>query len=240
MIVTIALLDISAIREAANEIDIKLALHLSWVESRALYHNLKTKLAMNTLNKDEASKLWVPNLIYRNNKENDDTRSEKSRLKISREGISSRSGVDVVDEIEVFQGSENPVILMQAYTKVFKCEYHLATFPFDTQVAFTVDLVNDNLCFQMCHVKLVVDEADRDSIDLVLGEAKLDMGKELTEYFMTDDPSLVFDEEGGVDFKIIFKRRLSNEVRNTWPYQGLASYCKAETNFTFHFSIINA
>ena len=71
----------------------------------------------------------------------------------------------------------------------------------------------------MCHVKLVVDEADRDSIDLVLGEAKLDMGKELTEYFMTDDPSLVFDEEGGVDFKIIFKRRLSNEVGNTWPYQ---------------------
>ena len=218
MIVTIALLDISAIREAANEIDIKLALHLSWVESRALYHNLKTKLAMNTLNKDEASRLWVPNLIYRNNKENDDTRSEKSRLKISREGSFSRSGVDVVDEIEVFEGSENPVILMQAYTKVFKCEYHLATFPFDTQVAFTVDLVNDELCFQVCHVKLVVDEADKDSIDLVLGEAKLDMGKELTEYFMTDDPSLVFDEEGGVDFKIIFKRRLSNEVGNTWPY----------------------
>ena len=145
MIVTIALLDISAIREAANEIDIKLALHLSWVESRALYHNLKTKLAMNTLNKDEASRLWVPNLIYRNNKENDDTRSEKSILKISREGSFSRSGVDVVDEIEVFQGSENPVILMQAYTKVFKCEYHLATFPFDTQVAFKVDLVNDNI-----------------------------------------------------------------------------------------------
>ena len=147
VIVSIALLDISAIREAANEIDIKLALHLSWVESRALYHNLKTKLAMNTLNKDEASRLWVPNLIYRNNKENDDTRSEKSRLKISREGSFSRSGVDVVDEIEVFVGSENPVILMQAYTKIFKCEYHLATFPFDTQVAFKVDLVNDNLTF---------------------------------------------------------------------------------------------
>ena len=123
-------------------------LHLRWVESRALYHNLKAKLSMNTLNKEEAASLWVPNLIYRspnlinkvlnltcrNNKENDDTRSEKSRLKISREGNFSRSGVDVVDEIEIFEGNENPLILMQSYTKVFKCEYHLATFPFDTQV----------------------------------------------------------------------------------------------------------
>lgn len=97
----------------------------------------------------------------------------------------------------------------------------------------------------MCHVKLVVDEADRDSIDLVLGEAKLDMGKELTEYFMTDDPSLVFDEEGGVDFKIIFKRRLSNEVGITWPYQFMTPFLNSATflfqtvskcaSFIFHF-----
>ena len=60
----------------------------------------------------------------------------------------------------------------------------------------------------------MVDEADRSSIDLVIGEAKLEMGKELTEYFMTEDPSLVYDDEDGVDLKIIFKRRLSNEV--TW------------------------
>ena len=58
----------------------------------------------------------------------------------------------------------------------------------------------------------MVDEADRDSIELVIGEAKLEMGKELTEYFMTDEPFLVYDNEEGVDLKIIFKRRLSNEV----------------------------
>ena len=58
----------------------------------------------------------------------------------------------------------------------------------------------------------MVYEADRDSIELVIGEAKLEMGKELTEYFMTDEPSLVYDNEEGVDLKIIFKRRLSNEV----------------------------
>ena len=58
----------------------------------------------------------------------------------------------------------------------------------------------------------MVDEADKDSIELVIGEAKLEMGKELTEYFMTDEPSLVYDNEEGVDLKIIFKRRLSNEV----------------------------
>ena len=32
----------------------------------------------------------------------------------------------------------------------------------------------------------------------------------------------------------------SSQIKVTFSFQGLASYCKAETTFTFHFSIINA
>ena len=134
--VSLTLLDISAIREAANEIDIKFTIELMWTEPRATYHNLKEKTSLNILEYSEASLLWVPNLIYRNNKDNDDIESSitKSRVKIVRKGNFTRSGLESVDEIEVFKGEDNPLILVQSYTKSFKCTYSLLAFPFDTQV----------------------------------------------------------------------------------------------------------
>ena len=80
--------------------------------------------------------LWVPKLIYRNNKDNDNTRSElmNSNIMIIRKGNFTRSNLDVVDETEIFSGLENPIRMVQSYTKEFKCQYNLLVFPFDTQV----------------------------------------------------------------------------------------------------------
>ena len=134
--VSLTLLDISAIREAANEIDIKFTTELKWIEPRATYHNLKEDISQNNLEKIEAIQLWIPNLIYRNNKDNDDILSgfDKSEVKIDRMGNFTRSGIESVDEIEIFMGKDNPLIMLQSYTKVFKCKYNLIAFPFDTQV----------------------------------------------------------------------------------------------------------
>ena len=57
-----------------------------------------------------------------------------SHLKIIRNGNFTRSSTDEVDEIEIFKGSENPIVMVQSYTKTFKCRYELRAFPFDTQV----------------------------------------------------------------------------------------------------------
>ena len=134
--VSLTLLDISAIREADNEIDIKFTTELKWTEPRATYHNLKEKTSLNHLEDLEASQLWIPNLMYRNNKDNDNIAAgfAKSKIKIIRNGNFTRSGLDSVDEIEIFRGEDNPIILVQSYTKVFKCKYSLIAFPFDTQV----------------------------------------------------------------------------------------------------------
>ena len=125
--VSFTLLDISAIREADNEIDIKFMIELKWTEPRATYHNLKQDISQNNLEYSESSQLWIPNLIYRNNKDNDDIASgfAKSKIKIGRKGIFTRSGLESVDEIEIFRGEDNPIILVQSYTKVFKCQYSL-------------------------------------------------------------------------------------------------------------------
>ena len=39
----------------------------------------------------------------------------------------------------------------------------------------------------------MVDETDEESVNLVVGEARLEAGKELTKYFITEDPKLVND-----------------------------------------------
>ena len=134
--VSLNLLDVAGIREADNEIDIKFRAQFDWFESRATFHNLKKRSSQNTLVDTDINRLWIPNIVYRNNKDNDDTLTalEKSRLKIKRMGNFSRSSLDILDEVEIFQGSENPISMTQSYTKPFKCKYELRYFPFDTQV----------------------------------------------------------------------------------------------------------
>ena len=202
VLVTMSLLDISAIRETDNEIDIKLTTELQWNESRAMFHNLKREATQNTLEQDDVKRLWFPNLVYRNNKENFDMKSgiRDANLKIRRDGSFVRSGLDTVDEIEIFSGNENPIMMIQSYTKSFKCKFDLRVFPFDTQV---------------CYINLDVQEADIKGINLLLGEAKMETDRELTEHFITKDPKspqLKQTTKKEVRLEIIFKRRITHEA----------------------------
>ena len=52
----------------------------------------------------------------------------------AREGNVTRSGFDNVDEIEIFKGAENSLIMSQTYTHEFQCSYDFSMYPFDTQV----------------------------------------------------------------------------------------------------------
>ena len=91
---------------------------------------------LNTLEPSDVIQLWIPKLIYRNNKDNDNTRSawKKSQLMVIRKGNFTRSSLNEVDEIVIFSREENPIIMAQSYTKEFRCKYNLQVFPFDTQV----------------------------------------------------------------------------------------------------------
>ena len=134
--VSITLLDVASIRESKNEIDLKFMVVLQWLDFRAVYYNLKNESSQNILDEQDVKNLWIPNLFYQNNKDNDNTKTalDRSDLKILRKGKFARSGLEVADEIEIFEGSENPIQLSQSLTKEFKCKYELVFFPFDTQV----------------------------------------------------------------------------------------------------------
>ena len=57
---------------------------------------------------------------------------------ITREGDFTRSGRDILDEIEIFKGDENMLTMRQTYTHKFQCVYILDRYPFDTQVELKV------------------------------------------------------------------------------------------------------
>ena len=55
-------------------------------------------------------------------------------MTVTREGNFTRSGIEEVDEAEIFKGAENRLTMNQTYTWEFQCKYKLQRYPFDAQV----------------------------------------------------------------------------------------------------------
>ena len=55
-------------------------------------------------------------------------------MTITREGNFTKSPVNVLEEINIFEGHQNRITFQQVYSKTFKCVYQLELYPFDTQV----------------------------------------------------------------------------------------------------------
>ena len=138
--VSIDILKLVDIKEEDYSIEIQFSITLTWKENRATYHNLKHRTSLNALTKEEIHKLWLPKVIYENTDQKDTTRlgdrewEWETRVVVDRQGNFTRSEVNVVDEIEVFNGVENNLIMSQTYTREFQCAYDFSRYPFDTQV----------------------------------------------------------------------------------------------------------
>ena len=140
--VSIHLLKLVDIDEENYSIKIQFEITLKWKENRATYHNLKRKASLNALTEENVQMLWLPKLIYENTDQKETTRlgdiwEWETLVVVNRETDEKqimRSGLDVVDETEVFNGAENSLIMSQTYTHNFQCSYVLSAYPFDIQV----------------------------------------------------------------------------------------------------------
>ena len=131
------------IEEVDHKIEFQFGIVLEWPEIRALFHNLKFKSSLNALTDDEILQLWLPYVIYDNTDMKEVVQLEdgtKTTVTVSREGGFTRSGLEVTDEIEIFEGGENKLTMNQTYSKKFQCEYQLHRYPFDIQVTFNSHL----------------------------------------------------------------------------------------------------
>ena len=127
------------IEEVDHSIHLQFQISLSWKENRVRYQNLKKQTSLNALTMDNIFRIWLPLIVYENTDQKEVTRigmewEWATDVTVTREGNFTRSGVEEVDEAEIFEGAENRLTMNQTYTLEFQCYYELRRYPFDTQV----------------------------------------------------------------------------------------------------------
>ena len=130
--ISIDLLKIGNMEETYHKIDFKFKISMEWKENnRVVFHNLKQDTTLNALSKTDIASLWLPLVTYDNTDQNEVTRlgamwEWNTQVSVIMEGDFTRSGLDMIDETEIFEGGENTLFMQQVY--------NLQDYPFDTQV----------------------------------------------------------------------------------------------------------
>ena len=134
------------ILEEEYAIKFQLEIALKWGEHRASFHNLKIDETLNVLSEEDIHSLWLPNVVYENTNQKLTTRlgydfEWKTHLLVERNSDGIRSGPELIDEREIFKGSENNLVMLQTYTHAFQCSFRLVLYPFDTQVGLDLSTI---------------------------------------------------------------------------------------------------
>ena len=134
---------ILGISEVDQVMYLKFELDISWRDSRLQFYNLKKDADMNMLVHEDKTIIWIPTIIFSNTRNDKDTiNDEKASAKVIRnpEANGTRMNDEVSEDILIFEGSENNIIMKRMYDIEFICNYDMHYYPFDIQVC-TVDLV---------------------------------------------------------------------------------------------------
>lgn len=116
----------------------------------------------------------------------------------------ARSGLEEVDEREIFKGSENRLILTQTYTHEFQCVYELDNYPFDKQT---------------CSIDIRTSDLDSSTLRLSPKKLWMEQSVDMTLFHM-DHWELVFKNksapEEGVSMTIVLRRKILSEMMGTY------------------------
>ena len=106
------------IEETDHSIHLQFQISLEWKENRARYNNLKEETSLNALTADDIKDLWLPLIVYENTDQKQSTRLGMdwewvTWVTVNKEGNFARSGINKVDEAEIFEGAENRLTMIQ-------------------------------------------------------------------------------------------------------------------------------
>ena len=106
------LMVIQDIQEVSQYMEVKFMISLQWMDARVLYYNIKPDENMNSLTLDEQLALWTPTILFWNTKDQLRTANDKITFaSIRQDGNGSIIEKEVNEDIEVYQGSENPITI---------------------------------------------------------------------------------------------------------------------------------
>ena len=132
--VSIEIIDILETNELTETFRAKILLTREWFDNRLDFKHLKTdNKATNNLEQKESSNIWYPSLIYSNLEDISKTKNTDNRdtFKVVRSKLFTYT---VKNNMHIFKGSENPLVLTKERSIAFICNYNMHTYPFDTQL----------------------------------------------------------------------------------------------------------
>ena len=143
--------------------------------------------------------------MFSNTENNEFTNGDDdTEVTITKEGNFTEAELDVLEEVNIFEGKENRITFQQVYSKTFKCEYELQLYPFDTQ---------------RCTMDLELRELERSSIRLLPKDVMMESETVLTQYIISKW-SIQYKSESdmteGIILTLILKRRIMNELLTTY------------------------
>ena len=207
-----------------NEVDMVMKLlfdlELSWFDNRLQFYNLKRDDNLNTLTHYDQHIVWTPTVLFDNTeKQLTSLNDGKSFAKVRRFGNGTRSGNTYNEDIDIFEGNDNPIHLSRSYDIDFICEYDMRCYPFDYQTCNMVILMNSNIGI---------------FVDLVADSLTYSGPKELTQYFVKKTVMSVKDfgsKHGTLVVSISLGRRLLGTFLTIFLPTVLVNLIGHATNF---------
>ena len=114
--VTVDLFTILKIDEIDSLFSCQIILHLTWFDQRLLYNNLKLDSNYNTMSEKEMESIWTPKVVFTNTEKRDGLKKDdKAHATVANYGKFVMATDDIIDNTQIFQGTENPITLSRAY-----------------------------------------------------------------------------------------------------------------------------
>ena len=207
--VSIDILKLVDINEEDYSIEIQFSIFLRWIEDRATYQNLKKRSSLNALTQKDIHLLWLPKVIFENTDQKQSTRlgenwEWETGVVVERNKNGTPAGLEIVDETELFKGSENSLIMFQTYTHDFQCIFDLKKYPFDTQT---------------CSIDMAMGPLDEASVRLNPGQLHMNQSLEMSIFRITDWKLHKETHGNGrttLKMIMVLKRKITSELMTTY------------------------
>ena len=206
---------IQSISETASSITLLYNLEMQWWDPRLTYENLKNVSELNILTGTENKMIWQPVLVFNNTEDKQETLNDRKTVTfVTRSGEFSNSDKTVLDNIEIFTGTENIITVNRMYNEEFMCEYQLHMYPFDTQT---------------CYITMVLDIRIQRFVKIIDGTFKYNGPIDLQKYFVREaNMKLIGDS---VQMKVVMGRKLMSQILTTFLPTGLLIVIIHSTNY---------
>jgi hypothetical protein len=132
--ISVDILKILEIDEKEGVFEVSFQLHMTWLDNRHTYVNLKEISGLNTMTESEKQDIWKPQIVFANTKTQEAVVTDgKVIAYINKRGNHTVSGYHEAILARYFKGGENTITFSRIYDVSFICKYNMAWYPFDVQ-----------------------------------------------------------------------------------------------------------